>query len=95
MISYPTGTRLTMPDGALLDEDFSQRVFECFERLETLGQLDSVHPDNLEELVRVEDAALLATLKFLVSLHAVSCARSKIGRRAKQGEFEIQRASRN
>jgi len=94
MISYPEGTRLNLPDGAQLEEGLSKRIIECLERYEVLGRLDDVDPNHLEKLC-VEDAALLATLRFLARLHAVSRARSKIGRRAKQGEFEIQRASNN
>jgi hypothetical protein len=72
MISYPEGTRLNLPDGAQLNEVLSKRIIECLERYEAAGQLDSVSPDQLDKLECIEDAALLATLKFLVSLHAVS-----------------------
>jgi hypothetical protein len=85
MISYPTGTRLILPDGTRLEEGLSQRIIECLERLWILGRLDSVKPDHLEEL-SIEDAALLMTLKFFVSLHgeifSFDFQRPSTGRRA-------------
>ena len=69
MMTFPVGTRLRLPDGTHLEEELSQRIIECLERYEILGQLDSVKPDHLEELCS-DDAALLMTLKLFVSLHS-------------------------
>jgi len=71
-----------LPDGTKLEEQFSERIYTCLEWYESRGRLDSVHPDQLEKLC-VEDAALLATLKFHVSIHS------------EVFSFEIQQASNN